>query len=94
MKTYDYINKLIDKEKQTEPNPYLSTRIMAKIETPKQMKRGVFQYIAIAASISLVITMGVVIGNSYTPVHENYAGLNINDSELENFSLYNSNGNE
>jgi hypothetical protein len=38
--------------------------------------------------------MGVVIGNSYTPAHEKYAALNINDSEIENFTLYNSNGNE
>jgi len=94
MKTDNYINEFIDREKLTEPNPYLATRIMAKIEAPKHKKQGVFQYMAVAASISLVITMGVVIGNSYTPAHENYAVLNINDSEIENFALYNSNGNE
>jgi len=94
MKADDYINELIDREKQMEHNPYLATRIMAKIETPKQMKRGVFQYVAVAASISLVITMGVVIGNSYTSAPEKYAGININDSEIENFALYNSDSNE
>jgi len=94
MKADDYINELIDREKQMEHNPYLATRIMAKIETPKQMKRGVFQYVAVAASISLVITMGVVIGNSYAAVPEKYAGININDSEIENFALYNSDSNE
>ncbi|MEI6752228.1 MAG: hypothetical protein WCK78_03580 [Paludibacter sp.] len=94
MKTDEYINEFINREKQIEPNPYLATRVMAKIETTKQKKLGVFQYIAVAASISLVITMGVVIGNSYTPAHDNYARLNINDSEIENFALYNSDGNE
>ena len=94
MKTDDYLNKFIEREKQTEPNPYLATRIMANIEAPIQKKQGVFQYIAVAASISLVITMGVVIGNSYAPAHEKYAVLNINDSEIENFALYNSDSNE
>ena len=94
MKTDDYINELIDREKQMEHNPYLATRIMAKIEAPKQKKRGAFQYIAVAASISLVITLGVVIGNSYAVAPEKYAGININDSEIENFALYNSDGNE
>ena len=94
MKTDDYINELIDREKQTEHNPYLATQIMAKIEAPKQKMQGIFSYIAVVASISLVITMGIVIGNSYTPVYEKYATLNINDSEIENFTIYNSNGNE
>ena len=94
MKADDYINELIDREKQMGHNPYLATRIMSKIETPKQMKRGVFKYVALAASISLVITMGVVIGNSYTSAPEKYAGININDSEIENFTLYNSDSNE
>lgn len=94
MKTDDYINELIDREKQLEHNPYLATRIMAKIETPKQVKRGVFQYVAVAASIWLVITLGIVIGNSYASVPEKYAGININDSEIENFALYNSDSNE
>ena len=94
MKTDDYINELINREKQLEHNPYLATRIMAKIETPKQVKRGVFQYVAVAASIWLVITLGIVIGNSYASVPEKYAGININDSEIENFALYNSDSNE
>lgn len=94
MKTDDYINELINREKQLEHNPYLATRIMAKIETPKQVKRGVFQYVAVAASIWLVITLGIVIGNSYAYVPEKYAGININDSEIENFALYNSDSNE
>jgi len=94
MKAEDYINEYIDREKQTEHNPYLATRIMAKIELPKNKIPRIFRYAAVAASISLVIMMGIVIGNSYTSLPKQYAGININDSEMENFTLYNSDGNE
>jgi len=32
MKTEDHIDELIRREKETIPNPYLSSRVMAKIE--------------------------------------------------------------
>ena len=31
MKTEDYIDQFIEKEKQLEPNPYLATRVMLSI---------------------------------------------------------------
>jgi len=94
MKIDDYINEFIDREKKIEVNPYLATRIMAKIETPKYKVPGIFRYAAVAASISMVVMLGIVIGNSYTSVPKQYAGLNINDSEMENFTFYNSDSNE
>ena len=94
MKTDDYINEFIDKEKKIEHNPYLATRIMAKIEVPTHKIPGIFRYTAVAACISVVVMMGIVIGDSYTTVPKQYAGININDSEMENFTLYNSEGNE
>jgi len=94
MKTDDYINEFVEREKQTEHNPYLATRIMAKLQTPKHKIPGVLQTIAVAASIAGMVVMGIVIGNSYTSVSEQYAGLNINDSEIENFVLYNTESNE
>lgn len=94
MKTDDYLTEFIDREKQIDHNPYLATRIMDKIETPKHKIPGVFRYTAVAVSISLVVMMGIVIGDSYASVPQPYAGVNINDSEIENFALYNSEGNE
>jgi len=94
MKTDDYISQFIEREKNTAHNPYLATRIMAKIEAPKYKTHGVVQYIAVAASIALVVMMGMVLGNSYTSSPEQYAGININDREIENFALYNTDDNE
>lgn len=94
MKTDDYINELIEREKKSECNPYLATRIMAKIEAPKHKTHGVVQYMAVAGSIALVVMLGMVLGNSYTPVSEKHAGININDREMENFTLYNTDDNE
>jgi len=94
MKTDDYIKEYVEREKQTEHNPYLATRIMAKLQTPKRKIPGVLQTMAVAASIAGVVMMGIGIGNSYTPVSEKYAGININDSEIENFELYNNESHE
>lgn len=94
MNTDDYINELIDREKQVKHNPYLATRIMAKIEMPIYKVAGVLRYAAVAASFSLVVILGIAIGNSNKPMPQEYAGININDSEIENFALYNSDSNE
>lgn len=87
MKTDDYINDLINREKQTEPNPFLSTLIMSRIETPVAKRMTVWQSIAVAASISTVIFLGTQLGRLSTG--EKSTALNINDSEIENFIYYN-----
>jgi hypothetical protein len=94
MKTDDYIDELIKHEKETACNPYLATRVMAGIETSKKKSSGIFQYVVAVASISLVVLLGIAIGNSYVAGNEKYAGININDSEIENFELYKTMGNE
>lgn len=94
MKTEDYLNDFISREKQTELNPYLSTRIMTKIESPAKKRQSALQYFVLAGSISLVITVGILIGNIYSPVSQHYSKLNINDSEIENFGFFNTNSNE
>jgi len=55
MKTEHYIDELINKEKNTEFNPYLSTRIMAQIENPMRKPVNRWQTIAVAASFVLAI---------------------------------------
>lgn len=94
MKIDDYIDAFVEKEKQTEFNPFLTTNIMAHIEKSVRKKTIVWQILTVAAGIALVITMGIQIGNQYDTDKNMYAGVNINDSQIENFTLYYSNENE
>lgn len=89
MKTDHYIDELINKEKQTEHNPFLATRIMSRIENPTQKPVKRWQTIAVAASIVFVIVSGIELGNSYISNSDQMDGLYVNDSRIENFSLYN-----
>lgn len=94
MKTDNYIDKLINTEKQTEFNPYLITRIMSRIENPIQKHVSRWQTIAVAASVAFAITLGIGLGNSYNSTSDNISGLVVNDSQIENFPLYNTVSNE
>lgn len=94
MKTDQYIDELINKEKQTELNPYLTTRIMSRIENPMQKPVNRWQTIVVATSIVFAIASGIELGKSYTSSSNNTYGLYVNDSRIENFSLYNSESNE
>jgi hypothetical protein len=92
MKTAQYIDELINKEKQTVSNPYMATRIMARIENPMHKPVNRWQTVAVAASIVFAIVSGVTLGNSY--ISDNNSGLYVNDSQIENFALYNTDNNE
>jgi len=94
MKTDQYIDELINKEKQTELNPYLTTRIMSRMEYPKQKSVKRWQTIAVAACIVFAIASGIELGNSYSTTSDNVSGLFVNDSQIENLSLYNTDSNE
>ena len=92
MKTEQYIDDLIRREKQTEPNPFLSTRVMATIEKsqqPEVRKVPVWQAVVLAASIAAVAFLGVTIGNSYVDNASPEMVMNINDSQIENLGYYN-----
>jgi len=91
MKTEDHIDELIRREKETGPNPYLTTRIMAKIEGVSKMERRstpLWQALAVATSIAVVTFLGVSIGNSYVENGTPYLVLNINDAQIENLGYY------
>ena len=94
MKTDHYIDKLINIEKQTEFNPYLITRIMSQIEIPIQKHVNRWQTVAVAASIAFAITLGIGLRNSYNSTSNSISGLVVNDSQIENFTLYNTVSNE
>lgn len=92
MKTEQYIDDFIRREKQTESNPFLSTRVMATIEKsqkPEVRKIPVWQAVVVAASIATVAFLGVTIGNSYVDNASPEMVMNINDSQIENLGYYN-----
>lgn len=91
MKTEDIIDKVIEREKQMESSPFLSTRIMSKIateNTPLNKKIYFFRSLVVAASIALVIITGVSIGKIYDENKIGNITLNINDSQIENLFYY------
>ena len=98
MKAENYINEFIDREKQTEHNPFLITRIMSEIESstiemvyPKIL---FWQKMAIVFSLVIVVAGGVTVAKSFSQNAPAYAALNVNDSEIENLTFYNLGNNE
>ena len=91
MKTEDHIDELIRREKETEPNPFLVTRVMAEIEGAKKMRSSapLWQSLTLAAGIAAVAFLGVSIGNSYVENGTVDVALNINDRQIENLEYYN-----
>lgn len=90
METEHPIDELIRREKETEPNPFLVTRVMAEIEGTGKMRRSapLWQTVTLAASIAAVAFLGVSIGNRYVENGTADVGLNINDRQIENLGYY------
>lgn len=92
MNTEHHINELIRREKETEPNPFLATRVMAKIEGAEKEERiraPFWQTLVLATSIAAVTFLGVTIGNSYEESGTPGMIVNINDRQIENLGYYN-----
>ena len=87
MKIEEYINEFIKKETIIEPNPFLTTRIMASIEKPVNQKRSAWQTVIAVASISIVILFGFKLGSLYHGTSTQFK-LNINDSQIEMLHYY------
>ena len=92
MKLDGHIDDLIQKEKQVKPNPFLSTRIMAKLDEEmspdaRRIKIPTFQMLALAASMAFIVMMGIGIGSIGEPSND-LISININDSQMENLNLY------
>ena len=92
--------KIVSEEKQLEPNPFLSTRVMAKIEALEEayakpaMKRKykrIWQPVFISVSIALAVLAGIWAGNLYSraqsqnPVPEELVYLD--DAALESLPV-------
>jgi hypothetical protein len=92
MKAEHHIDEFIRHEKETVPNPYLSTRVMAKIEGLEKVERrkaSLWQTLALAISIAAIAFLGVSIGNSYVEGGTPERILNINDRQIESLGYYN-----
>jgi hypothetical protein len=85
------LDKFIEKELETQPNPFLAGKIMNNIlaaEQPEKSTPILFRFAAIAG-VAAVLTLGVFLGTTYnkTTGNDTYA-LNINDIQIENLYLY------
>ncbi len=100
---YSSLNKLVEdsiaKEKDMKPNPFMNDRIMSAITDSKQRNnttgrkvefRPIWQNIAIAASISIAIIMGILAGNSLStnPIANNTPEelIYLNDGAMESIT--------
>ncbi len=92
MKIDNYIDDFIRKEKEEQVNPYLATRVLAKLEENNEAVvigtiAPIWKKFAVAASFALVIAVGFGLG-SMVKGDKEYISININDAQLENLNLY------
>lgn len=91
MRTNQYIDDYIKREKETELNPFLITKVMAKIENSKETataRQPLWRVVPIAISFAIAAFVGVLIGNGYIEKESPEYVMNINDSQIENLSFY------
>lgn len=66
--------KVMDEEKSAQPNPFLSTRIMAGIEAleskQKQVHQGILKPVLISISIVIAVFLGITMGQLYKPAKQ------------------------
>ncbi|MDR2908230.1 MAG: hypothetical protein LBU91_09625 [Bacteroidales bacterium] len=89
----DFVNDYIAQEQQVQPSPFLAGKIMQRIQDTDQhevqnRKAIVWQRLAIAASIAVVIGMGIALGNSYQIKTQDNHVLLINDNDMEHLYIY------
>ncbi len=92
MKLDEYIDDFIRKEKQEQVNPFLATRVMAKLEEtrePEVLRKPVpiWKKLVVTASLALIVATGFGLGSIATG-EKDYISININDAQLENLNLY------
>lgn len=86
------INQLIQEERTTAMNPYLSTRVMAAIEKQQDRKAGqhslILKPVLAIASLVLVVVMGVMAGSAYPTRSDDGEAVLRNDAQAEHFAFY------
>lgn len=85
------IENFIQKERDTDYNPFLSTRIMAVIDEKNylEIKRVVplWKLAILAASLVTGVFAGVGVGNLYQTKDASSSIILMNDGRMENFDL-------
>ncbi len=94
---HQLIENFIEQEKNTESNPFLSTRIMLAIDQDRNSKRLVFspkwRIAVVAFSLLAAVFTGIATGGMYQSADEANDLVLMNDDTMENFGLYNEVGN-
>ncbi len=95
---HQLLEDFIKEERNIEPNPFLSTRIMAAIEKKNNEQlmqvSPVWKTAAVAISLFVAVFSGIAAGNLYQSSANTTDVVLINDGSMENFGLYNQIGNE
>lgn len=89
MNVNELIDKFVEKEKNITASKKLNDRILNQLERKPVHSIKLWQSLAVAASISIVIFSGIKLGGLYSHSHD-LTSVNINDSEIENLNFYNS----
>lgn len=95
---HQLIENLIEKERNTEANPFLSTRIMGAIEkrdfTEVKLVSPVWKAAVVAFGLVAAVFSGVAAGSLYQTKSTKPDIVVMNDDSMENFGFYNEIGNE
>ena len=86
MDTEFYIDRMIEREKGQQPDPFLSTRVMARIAPAPAGYRFWLRGALAALSIALVLLSGIHLGRSLADLQE--TRLPIDDTTIENLDFY------
>ncbi|MGZ5245009.1 MAG: hypothetical protein ACXWD4_13895 [Bacteroidia bacterium] len=92
------IGSFIEEERNTEFNPFLTTRIMAAIEkrNSDEVKQisPVWKKAMVAFSLAAAVFAGIATGSLYQNKSSSSDVIVINDDRMENFGFYNEIGKE
>lgn len=86
------IDQMIREERNTELNPYLSTRVMAAIAKQQDRKAGLLPMflkpVLAMASLTIVVWLGIIAGSAYSSGSTEQATVLTNDATAEHFAFY------
>ncbi len=86
MNTDFYIDRMIEREKGEQPDPFLSTRVMARIAPAASGYRLYLRGALAAVSLVIVLLSGLHLGRSLA--HSQETRFPIDDTTIENLDFY------